>query len=156
MPRASPVAIETPAFLHTDKAVDQQVRVTRDTDMGMRWDRLQWEAIRHREGEDVPGQFGEEWPEDGVNEEEWEKDRDQEWLFEWHEGERSGPGMVVGMARRGERRGGGHHQRRGRRCRGGGREPRLERRCECRKSACYSIVYCVFDGTSQGTALRGG
>jgi hypothetical protein len=76
--------------LHTDKAVDQLVRVIRDTDMGIRRDRLRWEALRNREGEDGPCQFGEERPEDGVNEEEWERDRDQEWLFEWPDEERGG------------------------------------------------------------------
>jgi hypothetical protein len=76
--------------LHTDKVVDQLIRVIRDTDMGMRQDRLLWEALRNGEGEDSPGQFGEERPEDGVNEEEWERDWDQEWLFEWPEEERGG------------------------------------------------------------------
>jgi hypothetical protein len=76
--------------LHTDKAVDQLVRVIRDTDMGMRRDRLRWEALRNGEGEDGSGQFGEERPEDGVNEEEWERDRDQEWLSEWPDEERGG------------------------------------------------------------------
>jgi hypothetical protein len=84
------VAIETPLFLHTDKAVDQLVRVIRDTDRGMRRDRLRWEALRNGEGEDGPGQFGEERPKDGVNEEEWERDWDQEWLFEWPEEETGG------------------------------------------------------------------
>jgi hypothetical protein len=67
--------------LHTDKAVDQLVRVIRDTDMRMRRDRLRWQALRNGEGEDGPGQFGDERPEDGVNEKEWERDRDQEWLL---------------------------------------------------------------------------
>jgi hypothetical protein len=50
--------------------------------MGIRWDRLQWEALWNSKGEDGPGQFGEQSPEDGVNKQEWERDWDQEWLFE--------------------------------------------------------------------------
>ncbi|KAI5784287.1 hypothetical protein FPQ18DRAFT_381640 [Pyronema domesticum] len=78
---ASPVPIETPLFMHNDKAVDQLVRLVRDTDMGTRRYRLRREALLNGE-EDGPGQFGQEWPEDRATQEEWERDRDQESLFE--------------------------------------------------------------------------
>jgi hypothetical protein len=65
---ASPVAIEKPLFLHTEKAVNKPVRIIGDTDMQMRWDRVRWQALRNGEEKDAPTQFGDERPEDGVNE----------------------------------------------------------------------------------------
>ncbi|KAI5790568.1 hypothetical protein FPQ18DRAFT_306497 [Pyronema domesticum] len=61
---ACPVPIETPLFLHTDKAVDQLVRRIRDTDVGRRRYRLRREALLNGE-EDGPSQFGQEWPKIG-------------------------------------------------------------------------------------------
>jgi hypothetical protein len=88
--------------LHTDKAVHQLVGVIRDTDMGIRRDRLRREALRNGEGEDGPGQFGQERPEDGVNEERWERDWDQEWLFEWPDEERGGEEDIAGEGEDGD------------------------------------------------------
>jgi hypothetical protein len=58
---ASPVPIETPLFLNTDKAVDQLFRLIRDIDMGTRRYRQRREALLNGE-EDGPGQFGQERP----------------------------------------------------------------------------------------------
>jgi hypothetical protein len=35
--------------------------------MGIRWDRVWWQVLQNREGENAPTQFGEEQPKDGVN-----------------------------------------------------------------------------------------
>ncbi|KAI5786177.1 hypothetical protein FPQ18DRAFT_308729 [Pyronema domesticum] len=95
---ASPVPIETPLFLHNDKAEDQLVRLITDTDMGTRRDRLRREALPTREG-DGPGQFGQERHEDRANQEQWERDGDQESLFEWPNEERAGKRTLPEMER---------------------------------------------------------
>jgi hypothetical protein len=100
---ASPVPVETPLFLHIDKAVDQLVRFIRDSNMGTRRDRLWREALRNGEEEDGPdGQSGEERPEDGVNEQDWERDQDEEWLFEWLDNERGEEEDIAGEGEAGD------------------------------------------------------
>jgi hypothetical protein len=80
---ASPVPFDSNLFLHSDKARTQLVRLIRDTDMGTRKDRQQREALRRDDPEQE--QRGEERQEDGLNEEEWERDLYKEWLFERNE-----------------------------------------------------------------------
>jgi hypothetical protein len=88
--------------LHTEKAVDQLVRVIEDTDMGMRWDRVRWQALRNGEEEDAPNQFGEERPEDGVNEGRMGLSWDQEWLLERPDEERGGEEDIAREGEAGE------------------------------------------------------
>jgi hypothetical protein len=80
---ASPVPFDSNLFLHSDKALTQLVHLIRDTDMGTRKDRQQREALRRDDPEQE--QRGEERQEDGLNEEEWERDLYKEWLFERNE-----------------------------------------------------------------------
>ncbi|KAI5794246.1 hypothetical protein FPQ18DRAFT_388613 [Pyronema domesticum] len=99
---ASPVPIETPLFLHNDKALDQLVRLITDTDIGTRRYRLRREALLNGEEEDGAGQFGQERPKDRANQDEWERDRDQESLFEWPDEERGGKEDIAGEGEAGD------------------------------------------------------
>jgi hypothetical protein len=60
-------------------------------------------TLRNGEEEDGPdGQSGEERPEDGVNEQDWERDRDEEWLFEWLDNERGEEEDIAGEGEAGD------------------------------------------------------
>ncbi|KAI5782139.1 hypothetical protein FPQ18DRAFT_397500 [Pyronema domesticum] len=69
--------------------------------MGTRRNRLRREALLTRE-EDGTGQFGQERPEDRANQQEWERDRDQESLFEWTDKERGGEEDIAGEGEAGD------------------------------------------------------
>ncbi|KAI5794240.1 hypothetical protein FPQ18DRAFT_388511 [Pyronema domesticum] len=59
------------------------------------------EALLNGE-EDGPGQFGQEWPKDQANQEEWERDHDQESLFERPNEERGGEEEIIGAEEAGD------------------------------------------------------